>query len=79
LGRIQKEHLNLISKTDDIQANYGLSRMFRRTAKGRARAANLDSDKIEQAKGRCPRFNMVDHYSHAQDLMHVPWSYSFVQ
>jgi hypothetical protein len=88
LERIQKEHPNLISKTDDIQANYGLSQTFRRTAKGRARAANLDSGiqnamnrwkKIEQAKGRRPRFTMVDHYSHARDLMHVTWRYSFVQ
>jgi hypothetical protein len=88
LERIQKEHPNLISETDDIQANYGLSRTFRRTAEGRARAANRDSGvqnamnrwkKIEQANGRCPRFNMVDHYSHARDLMHVTWRYSFVQ
>jgi hypothetical protein len=88
LERIQKEHPNLISETDDIQANYGLSRTFRRTAEGRARAANRDSGvqnemnrwkKIEQANGRCPRFNMVDHYSHARYLMHVTWIYSFVQ
>ena len=88
LERIRKEHPNLISETDDIQGDYGLSRTFRRTAEGRARAANRDSSvqnamnrwkKIEQAKGRCPRFNMVDHYSHARDLMHVTWRYSFVQ
>jgi len=88
LERFQKEHPNLISKTDDIQANYGLSRTFRRTAEGRARAANLDSGiqiamniwkKIEQAKGRRPRFNMVDQYSHARDLMHVTWRYLFIQ
>jgi len=36
LERIRKEHPNLISETDDIQANYGLSRTFRRTAEGRA-------------------------------------------
>jgi len=88
LERIQKEHPNLISETDDIQANYGMSRTFQRTAEGRARAANLDSGiqnamnrwkKIEQARGRHPIFNMVDHYSHARDLMHVTWRYSFVQ
>jgi hypothetical protein len=88
LERIQIEEPNLISESDDIQANYGLLQTFWRTAKGRARAANLDSriqnamnrwKKIEQAKGRCPRFNMVDHYSHARDLMHVTWRYSFVQ
>jgi hypothetical protein len=88
LERIQKEHPNLISKTDDIQANNGLSQTFRRTVEGRARAANLDSGiqnvmnrwkQIEQAKGRRPRFNMVDHYSHARDLMHVTWRYLIVQ
>ena len=88
LEMIQKENPDLISEGDAIQANYGFSRTFCRTAEGRARAANLDSGvqnamnrwkKIEQAKGRCPRFNMVDHYFHAKDLMHVTWRYSFVQ
>jgi hypothetical protein len=83
-----QEDSNLIKKTDDIQTNYGLSCTFRRTAKGQARAANIDSNvqnainrqrKIEQAKGKCPRFNMVDHYAHVRDLMHVTWRYSFVQ
>ena len=36
LERVQKEHLNLIFETDDIQANYGLSQTFWRTAEGRA-------------------------------------------
>ncbi len=31
-----QEDSNLIKKTDDIQTNYGLSRTFRRTAKGQA-------------------------------------------
>ncbi len=88
LETIQRECPELISKSDDVHANYGFSRTFRRTAEGRARAANLDTGvqnamnrwkKIKQAKGRCPRFNMVDHYSHARDLMHVTWRYSFVQ
>ena len=88
LSVIQQEENDLIAATDDVQALYGLSCTFRRTAEGRARAANLESDvqnamnrwrKIEQAKGKCPRFNMVDHYAHARDLMHVTWRYSFVQ
>ncbi len=88
LESIQKENPNLITESDDIQTNYGFSRTFRRTTEGRARAANLDSGvqnamnqwkKIEQAKGMRPRFNMVDHYSHARDLMHITWRYSFVQ
>jgi hypothetical protein len=88
LEMIQKENPNLIADSDDIQANYGFSLTFRRTAEGRARAANLDSGvqnamnrwkKIEQAKGMRPRFNMVDHYAHARDLMDVTWRYSFVQ
>jgi hypothetical protein len=88
LETIQRECPELISESDDIHANYGFSRIFRRTAEGRAQAANLDTGvqnamnrwkKIEQAKGRRPRFNMVDHYSHARDLMYVTWRYSFVQ
>jgi hypothetical protein len=88
LETIQREHPDLISELDDIQANYGLSRTFRRTAEGRAQAANLDTGiqnamnrwkKIEQTKGMCSRFNMVDHNSHARDLMHVTWRYLFVQ
>ncbi len=35
--------------------------------------------KIEEAKGKRPQFSMVDHYSHARDLMPVTWRYSFVQ
>jgi hypothetical protein len=85
---IQQDDSNLIEKTDDIQTNYGLSHTFRRTAEGWARATNIDSNvqnamnrwrKIEQAKGKCPRFNMVEHYAHARDLMHITWRYSFVQ
>ena len=85
---IQKENPNLIADPDDIQTNYGFSHTFQKTAEGRAQAANLDSEvqnamnrwkKIEQAKGMRLRFNMVDHYSHANDLMHVMWRYSFVQ
>ncbi len=88
LKTIQKEHPELIAESDDVQVNYGLSCTFCRTAEGRARAANLDTGiqnemnrwkKIEQAKGMHPRFNMVDHYSHARDLMHDTWRYLFVQ
>ena len=88
LSVIQQEDNDLIDATDDVQTNYGLFRTFRRTAEGRARAAKLESDvqntmnrwrKIEQARGRRPRFNMVDHYAQARDLMHVTWRYSFVQ
>ncbi len=87
LEMIQRGHPDLISESDDIQANYGLSRTFHRTAEGRAHATNLDLgiqnamnrwNKIQQAKGMRPRFNMVDHYSHAQNLMHVTWRYLFV-
>jgi hypothetical protein len=71
-----------------VEVNYGFSRTFRRTEESQARGANLYSGvqnamnrwrKIEEAKGKCPRFNMVDHYSHAQELMPVTWHYSFVQ
>jgi hypothetical protein len=88
LETIQREHPDLISESDDIQANYRLSRTFRRIEEGTAQAANLDTGiqnamnrlkKKEQAKGMRPRFNMVDHYSHARDLMHVTWRYLFVQ
>jgi hypothetical protein len=88
LETIRRECPELISESDDVHANYGFSRTFCRMAEGRAQAANLDTGvqnamnrwkKIEQAKGRHPRFNMVDHYSHARDLMHVTWRYSFVQ
>ncbi len=60
---LQKEEPDMISPTDDIEANYSFSPTFRRTAEGRARAAQLDSKdqnamnrwrKIEEAKGKCP-------------------------
>jgi len=74
LRKVQDAQPNLILPTDDIEANYGFSHTFRRMAKGRARGANLDSGvqnamnrwrEIEEAKGKRPQFNMVDHYSHA--------------
>ena len=51
LETIQKEHPELIAESDDVQANYGLSRTFHRTAEGRARAANLDTG-IQNAMNR---------------------------
>ncbi len=88
LQKVQDAHPNLTLPTDDLEANYGFSCTFRRMAEGRARGANLDSGvqntmnkwrKIKEAKGKRPRFNMVDHYSHARELMHVTWHYLFVQ
>ncbi len=88
LEKIQKEDEELIAPNDDVLANYSFFRTFRKTAEGRARAANLESNmqnamnrwrKIERARGRMPRFSMVDHYSEARDLMSVTWRYSYVQ
>ncbi len=88
LRRVQDECPELILPYDNIEVNYHFSRTFQRTAEGRARAAQLDSSvqnamnrwrKIEKAKGKCPWFNMVDHYLHARQLMTVTWRYSFVQ
>ena len=82
------ESNDLILETDDVVKNYRFFRSFRKSAEGRARAAGLDSDmqnamnrwkKIENARGRIPRFNMVDHHSTAQDLMPITWRYSYVQ
>jgi hypothetical protein len=84
LRKVQSTCPDLILPSDDIEANY-----VRRTAEGRTRGANLDSGvqnamnrwrTIEEAKGKRPRFNMVVHYSHAQELMPViTWRYSLVQ
>lgn len=88
LEKIQQEDESLIAANDDVFENYGFFRSFRKTAEGRARAANLESDvqnamnrwrKIESARGRMPRFSMVDHYSDARDLMSVTWRYSYAQ
>jgi hypothetical protein len=88
LAMIQQDDPELIAASDDVRANYSFFCTFRKTAEGRARAANLDSSiqnamnrwrTIENAKGGRPRFNMVEHYSHARDLMTVTWRYSYVQ
>jgi len=88
LKRIQTEHPQIVDPTDEVETTYSFSRSFRRTAEGRARAAGLDISvqdvmncwrKIEEAKGKCPHFNMIDHYTHARDLMPVTWQYLFVQ
>ena len=88
MEKIQKEDESLIAAHDNILKNYGFFRTFHKTAEGRARAANLESDvqntmnrwqKIERARGRMPRFSMVEHYFEARDLMSVTWRYSYVQ
>jgi hypothetical protein len=74
LKRIQNANPNLISDTDDIQANYGLLQTFWRTAEGRARATYLDSGvknamngwkKLEQ-KGQMPKVQ------HGRSLLSCP-------
>ena len=71
LKEIQSEGNDLILETDDVVKNYRFFGSFRKSAEGRARAAGLDSDmqnamnrwkKIESARGRKPKFNMVNHY-----------------
>ena len=71
-----------------MEENYSLLQTFWRTAEVKARLANLDTGdqnamnrwrKIESAKGKRPRFNMVEHYSHVRELMPVTWRYLFVQ
>ena len=88
LDKVQKQDSSLIVPHDNVIENYGFFCTFRKTAEGRARAANLESDvqnamnrwrKIECARGRMPRFSMVEHYSNARDLMSVTWRYSYVQ
>jgi hypothetical protein len=63
LRKVQDAHPNLILPTDNVEANYGFSCTFKRTAEGRARGANLDSGvqktmnrwrKIKEAKGKHP-------------------------
>ena len=88
LKKVQLERNDLILDSDDVVQHYRFFRSFRKSAEGRARSAGLDSDmmntmnrwkKIESARGRRPRFNMVDHYSSARDLMPVSWRYAYVQ
>jgi hypothetical protein len=88
LGLIQQDDPELIAANDDVRANYSFFRTFQKTAEGRARAANLDSSiqnamnrwrTIENAKGGRPCFKMVEHYSHARDLMTDTWRYPCVQ
>ncbi len=85
---IQEAQPELITPTDNIESNYSFSRTFRRAAERRVQGANLDIGvkiainrwrKIEEARGKCFQLNMVDHYTHARDLMPVTWRYLFVQ
>lgn len=85
---VQQEPDSYVDKDDDVEANYSFFRTFRKTTEDRARAAHLDSNvqnamkrwkKIKRARGRRPRFDMIDHYSSAQALMPVTWRYSYVQ
>jgi hypothetical protein len=51
---IQQENPDLISEKDDVQANYGLSHTFQRTAEGRACSANLDIG-VQNAMNCCKK------------------------
>ncbi len=88
LVMMQQDDPELIAASNDVRADYSFFCTFRKMAEGRARAANLGSSiqnamnrwrTIENAKGGCPCFNMVEHYSHARDLMTVTWRYLYVQ
>jgi hypothetical protein len=86
---IQTENPDMIDPSDDVKANYGFFRSFRKTAETRARTAGLDGDTInamnrwktvERARGRKPRWTtMIEHYSDARALMPVTWRYSYIQ
>ncbi len=71
---IQHENPELIVADDDMQANYGFFRTFRKMTKAKARAAGLDNNiqtamnrwrSIENAKGGRPCFTMIKHYLNA--------------
>ncbi len=88
LERIQAENEDLVATHDNIMKNYSFFHTFQKTAEGRARAENLESDvqnamnrwrKIESARGRMPRFSMIDHFLDARDVMSVTWRYLYVQ
>ena len=89
LKRIQADKdLGMISEKDDVDKFYGFFRTWRKSAENAARAAGLEADvqkamnrwhTIESAKGKRPKFDMVEHYSSSEMLMPVTWRYSFVQ
>jgi hypothetical protein len=74
LEMIQRENLELVAADDVMQANYNFFRTFRKTAKTKAKAVGLDSNiqtamnrwrTIENRKGGCPCFTMIEHYLNA--------------
>ncbi len=86
--RVQEADSELNAPSDNIKGNYSFSCSFRRIIKGRVRGANLDIGiqnamnrwrKVEEARVKRPRFDIVNHHSHARDLMPVTWRYLFVQ
>lgn len=89
LKRIQADKdLGMIAEKEEVEKYYGFHRTWRKSAENAARAAGLEADvqkamdrwgKFESAKGKKPRFDMVEHYSSSEMLMPVTWKYSFVQ
>ena len=68
LRKVREKCPDLILPDDNIELNYSFSRTFRCMAEGRTRAAQLNSSaqnamnrwrKIEEAKGKHPRFNII--------------------
>ncbi len=67
---VQEADPDAIAPTDNIEAIYNFSHTFCWTTESRARGANLDSGiqnalnrwkKVEEARGKCPQFNMEEH------------------
>jgi hypothetical protein len=74
LEMIQHESPELVAADDEVQANYGFFGTFRKTDETKARATGLDSNvqtamnrwrTIENEKGSCPCFTMIEHYLNA--------------
>jgi hypothetical protein len=74
LQMIQQENPEMIAEDDDVQSNYGFFCTFRKSLEAKARAAGRDSSTlnamnrwrtIENAKGGCPCFDMIEYYSNA--------------
>lgn len=85
LKQIQDLHPELLDPNEDL-IRYGIARTYRKASENRARRAGIPKEHveamcrwqtIEKAKGKQPRFQMVDHYSSADQMGVLMWKYNY--
>ena len=85
MTEIQQERSDILPEDVNVGDNYGMGRSFRRSTEVRSLKTRVQETlisainkwrKIEQAKGTCPRFSMLEHYVDVVLIMETIFQFS---